>query len=271
MFLLVVVCSFLLLSWEPGVIGRNKGRKHEETFNGRPCMYELERNFDLEKQKRDRNTGEIRAAVILPSDYEKYEVTLSRVMPVLLLAERAVHKMNILPGLHFNFMPSNGRCEAVYAQYRAIEAYAKSNVHVFFGPTCEYSVAPIARMVKFWSTPLLTTGALTFDFSKNKTHCDSEYHLLVRVGLYSFRDMAAFLVSVMERYKWYKVMLVYDKDGCGQISGKHTCKLMMETFVEQLKGKGNFHYGSFDLEKNKDSLQDNLRREIGSEYTSQSV
>lgn len=64
-------------------------------------------------------------------------------------------------------------------------------------------------------------------------------------------------------------MLVYDKDGCRRLSGKHTCKLMMETLVESFKGR-NIHYGYYDLDKNRaQSLRDNLQREVGlhtSEY-----
>ena len=54
-------------------------------------------------------------------------------------------------------------------------------------------------MVKFWNTPLLTVGALTHDFSHKKTSCDDEYHMLTRVGTLSFRDVASFLVTVMDK------------------------------------------------------------------------
>lgn len=130
----------MLLSWEQGVTISGEESVNNKPTNGLSCEYETEihRGFPNERIERDR--GEIRAAIILPSDSDKYEVALSRVMPVLVLAERAVHQRNLLPGYYFNFIPSNGRCDAVYAQHRAIEAYAKSNVHVFFGPVCEYSV-----------------------------------------------------------------------------------------------------------------------------------
>lgn len=64
-------------------------------------------------------------------------------------------------------------------------------------------------------------------------------------------------------------MLVYEKDGCKRVSGKHTCKLMMETLVEFFKRRG-LHYSSYDLEKNAHiSLQENLRRELSTLYNSE--
>ncbi|XP_046686869.1 atrial natriuretic peptide receptor 1 isoform X2 [Homalodisca vitripennis] len=193
-------------------------------------------------------------------------MALQKVMPVLRLAQEEVRRRQLLPkDLKFQFLPWDDRCDAVYAQIATFEA-VKKDVHVFFGPACEYSVAPVARMIKFWGIPLLTTGALTFDFSRDKRTPDTEYHLLLRAGLLSYRDLAFFLIALLDRYGWRKVMLVYDKDGCRQISGKHTCKLMMETLVEFFKRQG-FNYGSYDLEKNAaDGLANNLRREMGYQY-----
>jgi hypothetical protein len=46
--------------------------------------------------------------------------------------------------------------------------------------------------------PLLTAGGMTFDFTRNKTTCDSEFHMLVRVGHISFRDISLFIIKLME-------------------------------------------------------------------------
>jgi len=60
-----------------------------------------------------------------------------------------------------------------------------------------YVAAPVGRIVKFWGIPLLTAGGMTQDYSRNKTMCDSEFHMLVSVGYTSFRVMAEFLISIM--------------------------------------------------------------------------
>ncbi|XP_052125058.1 atrial natriuretic peptide receptor 3 isoform X2 [Frankliniella occidentalis] len=122
-------------------------------------------------------------------------------------------------------------------------------------------------MVKFWNTPLLTVGALTHDFSQKKTSCDDEYHMLTRVGSLGFRDVALFLVSVMDHYSWRRVMLVYDKDGYRRVSGEHTCKLMMEALVKRLK-QHNLQFRAFDTEKAANQgVKEHLRREVGNDFS----
>lgn len=81
----------------------------------------------------------ILAALILPNN-TNYISALPKVLPVLMLAQAEVHRRQLLPkNLSFVFLPRDDRCDAVYAQLGTFEA-AKQNVHVFFGPSCEYSV-----------------------------------------------------------------------------------------------------------------------------------
>jgi hypothetical protein len=62
-----------------------------------------------------------------------------------------------------------------------------------------YVAAPVGRIVKFWGIPLVTAGGMTQDYSRNKTTCDSEFHMLVSVGHTSFRVMSRFIVSIMKK------------------------------------------------------------------------
>ena len=65
-------------------------------------------------------------------------------------------------------------------------------------------------------------------------------------------------------------MLVYDKDGYRQLSGEHTCKLMMEALVKLLK-EHKLQYGSFDTEKAAShGLKEHLKREVGTDFGGES-
>jgi hypothetical protein len=55
----------------------------------------------------------------------------------------------------------------------------------------------VGRIVKFWGIPLVTAGGMTYDYSKNKSSCDSEFHMLVSVGRTSFRVLSNFVISIM--------------------------------------------------------------------------
>ncbi|KAI5741368.1 hypothetical protein M8J76_012890 [Diaphorina citri] len=213
--------------------------------------------------------AEILAAVILPANNRNH-ISLSRVLPLLLMAEKEVKARHILNGLRFKFMPRDGSCNDQLAQINAVEAYYKEHVNVFFGPTCEYCVAPIARMLQFWDTPLLTTGAFTFDFTKNKTDTtienSGEYKLLTRVSPMAFEGLTSVVIQILRRNGWRRVMLFYEKNGYDLLSGLHTCQLMMETLVNGLK-KEKVHYAAFDTEKNKGhTLTHNLKVEIGGAF-----
>lgn len=81
----------------------------------------------------------IKAAVLLTNSSE-YTISLAKVRPVLKLALAEVYRRHLLPRhISFQFLLKDDRCDAIYSQKATFEA-VKQNVHVFFGPACEYSV-----------------------------------------------------------------------------------------------------------------------------------
>ncbi|XP_025194365.1 atrial natriuretic peptide receptor 1 [Melanaphis sacchari] len=143
---------------------------------------------------------EIRAAVILPAD-PKFIITLSKVMPVLDIAVRDLYARGILreTDVTFRFMQKDDKCEDIEAMRSGFELIINGRVDLFLGPTCDYGVDLVARMIKFWNAPLLTTGGFTNDFSLDKRDPKSKYFLLVRTGMLDFQDIADVVVSVLNR------------------------------------------------------------------------
>ncbi|XP_043247996.1 atrial natriuretic peptide receptor 1-like [Colletes gigas] len=135
----------------------------------------------------------------------------------------------------------------MYAQIAAIDGFSNC-VHLFLGPACDYCVAAVGRVVKFFGAPLITTGGFTYDFTEKKTECKDEYFMTTRIGSLAFRDLANLFLDVMNRYEWRKVHLVYATNGQSQVAGRHTCQLMMKSMVEFIKKQPNFSFGTFDLE-----------------------
>jgi len=81
----------------------------------------------------------ITAAVILPED-DSYEMSLSKVLPVLETARQYVIDQNWLPSnVNLMFLPLDDRCSNVYSIFKAQYAYSTC-AHVFFGPSCEYAL-----------------------------------------------------------------------------------------------------------------------------------
>ena len=56
-------------------------------------------------------------------------------------------------------------------------------VHVFLGPVCDYSVAPVARYSSYWHKPVVSVGAMAHSFGTDKRAPGAEYRLLTRVGV----------------------------------------------------------------------------------------
>ncbi|KOX79706.1 Atrial natriuretic peptide receptor 1 [Melipona quadrifasciata] len=148
--------------------------------------------------------------------------------------------------LKLQFLSQDDHCDATYAQIGAIDSFSNC-VHLFLGPACDYCVAAVGRVVKFFGAPLITTGGFTFDFTEKKTECKDEYFMTTRIGNMAFRDLANFFVALMNRYEWRRVHLVYATNGQSQVAGRHTCQLMMKSMVEFIK-KQNFTFGTFDVE-----------------------
>jgi atrial natriuretic peptide receptor A len=91
------------------------------------------------------STCKITAAVILPQD-DSYEMSLSKVMPVLETARLFVMSNNWLPAnVNLTFLPMDDRCSNVFSIFRALHAYSTC-AHVFFGPTCEYALGECSSL-----------------------------------------------------------------------------------------------------------------------------
>ncbi|KAM0730711.1 Atrial natriuretic peptide receptor 1 [Formica fusca] len=209
---------------------------------------------------------ELRVAVLLPAD-PSFDISLPKVLPVLDLAVYEARSRNLLPyWLKLKFLQQDDHCDAMYAQIGAIDSFSHC-VHLFLGPACDYCVAVVGRVVKFFGAPLITTGGFTFDFTEKKVECKDEYFMTTRIGNLAFRDIAKFFVAIMDRYNWRKVHLVYATNGQSQIAGRHTCQLMMKSVVEFLKKEHDITYGTFDVEATTpNDYPEALRDHVGSSY-----
>lgn len=101
----------------------------------------------------------------------------------------------------------DSQCRIDDGMNEAINAFVTNTVHVFFGPCCDYSAAPVGRQVKFWKIPLITAGALSSDFAKKDM-----YALVTRIGP-NFNSLLHFIFSMFNEFAWRRVTLMYDPDG----------------------------------------------------------
>ncbi|CAK9824817.1 Atrial natriuretic peptide receptor 1 [Anthophora retusa] len=239
--------------------------------NGKVTCREVQMARDCEALCKTGHRGtvscELRVAIILPAD-PSFDIALPKVLPVLDLAVYEARSRGLLPHwLKLEFLPQDDHCDAMYAQIGAIDSFSNC-VHLFLGPACDYCVAAVGRVVKFFGAPLITTGGFTFDFTEKKTECKDEYFMTTRIGNVAFRDLANFFVALMNRYEWRKVHLVYATNGQSQVAGRHTCQLMMKSMVEFIKKQPNFTFGTFDVETTvAEDYTEALKDHVGNWYS----
>lgn len=164
---------------------------------------------------------------------------------------------------HFNFsvIYADSGCSIADAMNQAIKLYMKTSINVFFGPVCNYALAPIARQIKYWNIPLISVGAMAWDFSHNR---DKMYTLLTRVGPSNLNFLPAFTAHAMRYYKWKSVKLLYEEKSFEFISIKF-CRMVTESLYYEMKDTFediNTDYYKLD---NK-SFPKTLRDEIGNKY-----
>lgn len=173
----------------------------------------------------------IKLGVILPES-PRYPWSLKRVMPAIDYAIENLPKKNLLPGSTVIPETRDSECSETMGPLSAVDFHMNKNVHVFFGPVCDYAIAPVARFSPHWNIPVLSAGALVTDFD-NK----NEYKLLTRVhGAYS--NGADFFLHMAEKFNWTNLGLIYH-DHKGKGKGKSDCYFRMEALFFKLKNEFN--------------------------------
>uniref|UniRef100_A0A1B0BBW1 Receptor ligand binding region domain-containing protein n=1 Tax=Glossina palpalis gambiensis TaxID=67801 RepID=A0A1B0BBW1_9MUSC len=234
------------------------------------CRYEPSRACEAICQPQNTTKVElsncyIRALILLP-DNGTYLVSLEQTLAVLQVAEEYVHRTELLPNyIKFNWLPQDDKCEASYAVFKAMDGITKNCAHVIFGPVCDYPLASVARITKYFNshgTPLISIGGSTYDFEQKKTDCGDEFYMLLRTGLLSFESISKLTISVMKSYNWSRSILFYDRNGQQQVSGLHTCFLMMTSLGKQMRNE-NMTFSQHAIYERVQNRSEEMKREIG--------
>nr|XP_013189958.1 unnamed protein product [Amyelois transitella] len=232
-----------------------------------------ERMRDCDVCDKDGKTCTIKAALLLPRN-TNYDANLYSVQAVMELAMQDVAIQEALPpDVKFEWLTYDVTdCDAAYAVISAIDAY-NDCAHVFFGPSCDFALASVARIVKFLGVsglPTVTTGGFSFDFVNPKQTCDHEFYMMVRSGPLGFKDLAYFLIDVMRHFNWRQLLLITESEGQVHVAGKSTCHLMMKTFANYLKHE-NITYIPWDTKSDGGrNNSENLKFYLAYRYTNSS-
>jgi hypothetical protein len=149
----------------------------------------------------------------------------------------------------FTFEYYNDACKQEFATVHLIPA-SNGCSNLILGPICDYCLASVSRVAKYIGyngMPVVTPGGFTFAFSTEKTKCSHEYYMTINTGPTDFRSFGEFFHLIMNRYKWRKIALMYEKDQQNEVGGENTCKFIMESIVEEVKYIDKLDYEDGDL------------------------
>jgi len=214
----------------------------------------------------------VKLGVILPAN-DTYMFSLNRCVPAIRLALDKVLSLGILQNniIKFDLNYRDSMCNGVHAPLAAFEFHSKNEADVFFGPNCDYSLAPVARYALYWRIPVITTGGFAQDFAQKFVGV-KEYAMLTRVGT-NFATLSQFSEHVMTQQKWRKIKLLWTMDGLDSISSGF-CRLAVSGLLDKFSAP-NFTSDSFNIRK-PENLKDSdginsastiLKEQVGLDYS----
>ncbi len=137
------------------------------------------------------------------------------IQPGIDIALQKVSK-TILPGHNITYLSLDTRCSNQMSMILSVHMKYQYECDVFFGPACEYAVAPTARFCDYWEVPLITAGALAQGFSK------AYFNSLTRMQG-SYDKFAYVLVEFFREHKWNTTVLLLDQPLDGEIKDCFFC------------------------------------------------
>lgn len=112
--------------------------------------------------------------------------------------------------ISFNVTYRDSECDEAAGPLAVIDIYLQERPHVYFGPACDYALAPVARYSPHWNIPIVTAGGWVQGLNKEKNGLPSEYSQLTRIGG-SFSGATAFYETVFDAYDFNIFSLVFPK------------------------------------------------------------
>jgi len=203
----------------------------------------------------------VNLAVLLPISDDQRPFSAVRVRPAVdLVVGRVSHLLR--RRLRVSYRDSN--CSEVYGINEAINYFVRGPPDVYFGPVCDYAVAPVARQSFFWDISVVSVGALALDFLIKRR---VNYPLLTRAGPVNLVALANAILEVMHVHDWRRVKLLYERQAMSDVippfchlASEAVYYLLESATTERVVGKD---YYKFDPDPLKINFDEVLVNEVG--------
>ena len=242
------------------------GRKEERIVNLKMfsvCSLILA-NLWIYSAALENETLNVTIGVILPLD-NNYLFSVGRCVPAMNIGIQEAYSRGYLSEskVKFHIEYKDSKCSGTHAPLASFVYKVEELTDIFFGPVCDYSLAPVARYSLHWNMPVLTAGGFANDFAKK--YSTAEYGTLTRVGN-TYTSLTRSFRDLVDDFGWSKVKFIYNSDGQNGVM-LHLCRLAVDAVVTDFTSaniKTDHH--SFTPETLQGEEEEMLTEQIGSDY-----
>ncbi|XP_055636568.1 atrial natriuretic peptide receptor 1 isoform X2 [Toxorhynchites rutilus septentrionalis] len=189
----------------------------------------------------------IKFAILLPEKQRRRDIRiLSTVRPVIEMATNVVTgPRGVLQNVRIEVDYRDTQCSSTYGALGAFDIFLKRKPDVFFGPICDYVIAPIARYNSVWGIPILTTGGLTDAFSIKSPN----YPTLTRM-MGSYSDTGLAVREIRKHFNWTVQGFIYHDNDEKSGKGHSDCSMAVSSIFRALNTTDYFSHNFDELETN---------------------
>ncbi|XP_058821835.1 atrial natriuretic peptide receptor 1 isoform X1 [Topomyia yanbarensis] len=189
----------------------------------------------------DQHESHIKFAILLPEKPRggRPDIrTLSTVRPIIEMATKVVTGPGgVLRNVKIEIDYRDTQCSSTYGALGAFDIFLNRKPDVFFGPICDYVIAPIARYNSVWGIPILTTGGLTEAFSIKSPN----YLTLTRM-MGSYSDSGLAVREICKHFNWTIQSFIYHDNTEQSGKGHSDCSMAISSIFRALNATDNFSH-----------------------------
>lgn len=202
----------------------------------------------------DHHEPHIKFAILLPEKprNRRDNRILATIRPIIEMATHVITgPEGVLHNMKIEIDYRDTQCSSTYGALGAFDIFLKRKPDVFFGPICDYVIAPIARYNSVWGIPILTTGGLTDAFSIKSPN----YPTLTRM-MGSYSDTGLAVREIRKHFNWTIQAFIYHDNDEKSGKGHSDCSMAISSIFRTLNTTDHF---SHNFDENVTSYKDYLR------------
>jgi len=154
----------------------------------------------------------INVAVLLPIADDCRPFSAARLRPAMNLA---VTHVSAFLSRRLRVSYADSKCSSADGINESFKYFVRGPPHVFFGPVCDYAVAPVVRQSYFWNIPVVSVGAMAHEFLLERL---AHYPLLTRTGPANTDAVADAVFGTMRVYGWRRLKLLYVREAGSEVN-----------------------------------------------------